>query len=43
MNRTQQIPANGCTETRRIGLADFYPWAGIIGIATYIFVACFLE
>ena len=43
MNRTQQLHVKLNTETQRIRLADFYPWAGIVGIATYIFVECFLE
>jgi hypothetical protein len=43
MNRMQQIPVNATRETRIIGIADFYPWAGIIGIAAYIFAECFLE
>jgi len=43
MNGTQQLNVKLNSETRRVRLADLYPWAGIVGIATYIFVECFLE
>ena len=40
------LPKKPITKTSvagRVGLADFYPWAGLVGIATYIFVECFME
>jgi hypothetical protein len=33
----------GWQRTTSVRVADFYPVAGIVGIATYIFVECFLE
>ena len=43
MKRMQQTTANKQNAIQNFGLVDFYPWAGIVGIATYLFVECFLE
>ena len=43
MKRTQQTTATNQNALRNFGLVDVYPWAGIVGIATYLFVECFLE
>jgi hypothetical protein len=43
MSRVRDIHAASPRKARNVGLVDFYPWAGLVGIATYLFVECFLE